>query len=135
MLCALFYHILLSTPGTLKHTEAGFEKFWRLITKLKNLPPIRQMFDLVIQVNVKSCSTSKDIEDRITEELGFYKCSRGEAEQLLRSQNFLILLDDFHTRRINLHELGNGWWNSDNTQKIVLKIFWFFSGASGGSGD
>ena len=96
--------------------------------RLKNLPPIRQMFDPVIQVNVKSCLTSKDIEDRIIEELGFSKYSRGEAEQILRSQNFLILLDDFHTRRINLHELGNGWWNSDNTQKIVLISFLFHPG-------
>ena len=93
--------------------------------RLKNLPPIRQMFDLVIQVNVNSCPTSKDIKDRIIEELGFSKSSRGEAEQLLRSQNFLILLDEFHTRKINLHELGNGWWNSDNTQKIVLINFLF----------
>ena len=96
--------------------------------RLKNLPPIRQMFDPVIQVNGKSCLTSKDIEDRIIEELGFSKYSRGEAEQILRSQNFLILLDDFHTRRINLHELGNGWWNSDNTQKIVLISFLFHPG-------
>ncbi|KAJ9687644.1 hypothetical protein PVL29_016217 [Vitis rotundifolia] len=93
--------------------------------RLKNLPPIRQMFVLVIQVNVKSCLTSKDIEDIIIEEWGFSKSSRGEAEQLLRSQNFLIFLDDFHTRRINLHELGNGWWNSDNTQKIVWISFLF----------
>ncbi|RVW73872.1 hypothetical protein CK203_059898 [Vitis vinifera] len=62
---------------------------------LKNLPPIRQMFDLVIQVN-------------------------GKQSNLLRSQNFLILLDDFDPSIISLHELGNGWWNSDNTQKIVL---------------
>ncbi|RVW77559.1 putative disease resistance protein [Vitis vinifera] len=98
------------------------------LCRLKNLPPIRQMFDLVIQVNVKSCLTSKDIEDRIIEELGFSKSSRGEAEQLLRSQNFLILLDDFDPWMINLHDLGNGWWNSDNTQKIVSMCFSSFSG-------
>ncbi|CBI37406.3 unnamed protein product, partial [Vitis vinifera] len=101
-------------------SEVNDETF---LCRLKNLPPIRQMFDLVIQVNVKFCLKIKDIEDRIIEELGFSTSSRGEAEQLLRSQNFLILLDDFDTRRINLHDLGNGWWNSDNTQKIALISF------------
>ncbi|RVW73877.1 Disease resistance protein RPS2 [Vitis vinifera] len=70
-----------------------------MLDLLKNLPPIRQMFD------------------------PSFKLIRGEAEQLLRSQNFLILLDDFRPWRINLHELGNGWWNSDNTQKIVSMCF------------
>ena len=92
------------------------------LCRLKNLPPIRQMFDLVIQVNVKSCRAIEDIEDRIIEELGFSTSSRGEAEQVLRSRNFLILLDDLMPWVINLHDLGNGWWNSDNTQKIVLMI-------------
>ncbi|KAJ9687642.1 hypothetical protein PVL29_016215 [Vitis rotundifolia] len=89
------------------------------LRRLKNLPPIRQMFDPIIQVNVKSCLTSEDIKDRIIEELCSSNSSRGEAEQLLRSQNFLILLDDFNGREINLHELGNDWWNSGNNQKIA----------------
>ncbi|KAL6329140.1 hypothetical protein AAG906_007686 [Vitis piasezkii] len=75
------------------------------LRRLKNLPPIRQMFDLVIQVNVKSCLAIEDMEDRIIEELGFSKSSRGEAEQLLRSQNFLILLDDCEPI-ISFHDLG-----------------------------
>ncbi|RVW73881.1 Disease resistance protein [Vitis vinifera] len=93
-----------------------------MLDLLKNLPPTMQMFDLVIQVNVKSCQAIEDIEDRIIEELGFSTSSRGEAEQVLRSRNFLILLDDLMPWVINLHDLGNGWWNSDNTQKIVLMI-------------
>ena len=97
------------------------------LSRLKNIPPIRQMFDLVIQVNVMFCLAIEDIEDRIIEELGFSKSSRGEAERLLRSQNFLILLDDFDQSIINLHDLGNGWWNSDNTQKIALISFLFQS--------
>ena len=97
------------------------------LRRLKNLPPIRQMFDPVIQVNVKFCQAIEDVEDRIIEELGLPKSSRGEAGQLLRSQNFLILLDDFHPQKINLHDLGNGWWNSDNTQKIVLMGYSGFS--------
>ncbi|XP_034702621.1 disease resistance protein At4g27190-like isoform X2 [Vitis riparia] len=97
--------------------------------RLKNLPPIRQMFDLVIQVNVKSCMTVEHMQDRIIEELGFSKSSRGEAEQLLRSQNFLIFLDRFDPwiMDLDLHDLGNGWWNSDNTQKIVLMGYSGFS--------
>ena len=98
------------------------------LSRLKNFPPIRQMFDLVIQVDVKFCLAIKDIEDKIIEELGFSKSSRGEAEQLLRNQNFLILLDDFDPSIINSHDLGNGWWNSDNTQKIVLISFLFHPG-------
>ena len=46
--------------------------------RLKNLPPIRQMFDLVIQVNVRFCRAVTDIEDRIIGELGFSKSSRGK---------------------------------------------------------
>ncbi|XP_034702007.1 disease resistance protein RPS2-like [Vitis riparia] len=97
--------------------------------RLKNLPPIRQMFDLVIQVNVKSCWAIEHMQDRIIEELGFSKSSRGEAEQLLRSQNFLIFLDGFNPWMVemDLHDLGNGWWNSDTTQKIVLMGYSSFS--------
>ena len=117
MIRQILQNIQISEIRSILISEVNDKTFPR---RLKNLPPIRQMFDLVIQVNVKSCMTVKHLEDRIIEELGFSKSSKGEAEQLLRSQNFLILLDDFHALRINLHDLGNGWWNSDNTQKIVL---------------
>ena len=60
------------------------------------------------------------IEDRIIKELGLSESSRGEADELLRSQNFLILLHHFLPSKINLHDLGNGWWNSNKTQKIAL---------------
>ena len=98
------------------------------LVRLKNLSPIRRMFCLVIRVDVRFCSTVKDIEGRIIEQLAFSNSDRGEAEQLLRSQNFLILLDDFHPWIENLHHLGNGWWNSNNTQKIVLASFQFYPG-------
>ncbi|KAJ9687647.1 hypothetical protein PVL29_016220 [Vitis rotundifolia] len=96
------------------------------LRRLKNLPRIRKMFDHVIPVNVEFCHTVTDIEDRIIEELGFSNSTRGEAEEFLRSQNFFILLDDFDPWGINLHDLGNGWWNSDNTQKIVCISFQFY---------
>ncbi|KAJ9687645.1 hypothetical protein PVL29_016218 [Vitis rotundifolia] len=117
MIRQILHYIQIPEIRSILTSEVNDKTF---LCRLKNLPPIRQMFDLVIQVNVKFCLAIEDIEDRIIGELGFSISSRGEAEQFLRSQNFLILLDDFDTWRINLHDLGNGWWNSDNTQKIAL---------------
>ena len=37
----------------------------------------------------------------------------------MRSQNFLILLDNFDGWR-SLYPRRNGWWNSDKTQKIAF---------------
>ena len=90
------------------------------LCRLKKLPPVRQMFDIVIHINVIPCLELDCIEDRIIEELGFSKSSRGEADEFLRSHNFLILLHYFFPSNINLLDLGNGWWNSDKTQKIAL---------------
>ena len=88
------------------------------LCRLMKLPPVRQMFDSVIHINVEFLAV-KDIEDRIIEELGFSKSSRGEAEEFLRSQNFLILLDNFDGWR-SLYPRRNVWWNSDKTQKIAF---------------
>ena len=90
------------------------------LCRLKKLPPVRQMFDIVIHINVIPCLELDCIEDRIIEELGFSKSSRGEADEFLRSHNFLILLHYFFPSNINVFDLGNGWWNSDKTQKIAL---------------
>ena len=91
------------------------------LCKLKKLPPVRQMFDIVIHINDNHCLELDGVEDRIIEELGFSKSSRGKADEFLRSKNFLILVERFLPSTIDLHDLGNGWWNSDKTQKIVLK--------------
>ena len=88
------------------------------LCRLMKLPPVRQMFDIVIHINVEFLAV-KDIEDRIIEELGFSKSSRGEADEFLRIQNFLILLDHFNRWR-SLYPRGNGWWNSDKTQKMAF---------------
>ena len=88
------------------------------LCRMKKLPSIRQIFDVVIHINVNFCAV-KDVEGRIIEELGFSKSSRGEADEFLRSQNFLIFLDNFNQWECS-YRLGNGWWNSDKTQKIAL---------------
>ena len=88
------------------------------LCRLMKLPPVRQMFDIVIHINVEFLAV-KDIEDRIIEELGFSKSSRGEADEFLRSQNFLILLDNFDGCQ-SLYPKGNDWWNSDKTQTIAF---------------
>ena len=62
--------------------------------RLKKLPPVRQMFDIVIHINTYFCRENKDVEDRIIEALSFSKSNKWEANEFLRSQNFLILLDN-----------------------------------------
>ena len=93
------------------------------LCKLKKLPPVRQMFDTVIHINANLCPKLEGVEDRIIEELGFSKSSRGKADEFLRSKNFLILVEHFRLSPKYLHELGDSWWNSDKTQKIVLIDF------------
>ena len=48
------------------------------LCRLKKLPPVRQMFDIVIHINVILCQELDYIEDIIIEELGFSKSSRGK---------------------------------------------------------
>ena len=90
------------------------------LCRVKKLPPVRQMFDIVIHINVIPCLELEGVEDRIIEELGFSKSSKGKADEFLRSKNFLILVEHFRLSTIYLHDLGNGWWNSDKIQKIAL---------------
>ena len=86
-------------------SEANGKTF---LCRLMKLPPVRQMFDIVIHINVEFLAV-KDIEDRIIEELSFSKSSRGEAEEFLRSQNFLILLDNYVDGWRSLYPRGNDW--------------------------
>ena len=89
MIRQILHYIQIPEIRSILISEVNHKTF---LCRLKNLPPIRQMFDLIIQVNAKFCLAIEDIQDRIIEELGFSISSRGEAEQFLRSQNFLMTL-------------------------------------------
>ena len=91
-----------------------------LMSRLMNLPRTKEAFNIVIQVDVSSCCTIGEIEHSIVRKLGLSSSSRQEADELLKSKNFLILLDGF-APGINLYEVGTNWWNSKNIQKIVYR--------------
>ena len=91
-----------------------------LMSRLTNLPGTKEAFNIVIQVDVSSCCTIGEIEHSIVRKLGLSSSSRQEADELLKSKNFLILLDGF-APGINLYEVGTNWWNSKNIQKIVYR--------------
>ena len=113
----IFQYIQIPEIRRIVISEATDKTF---LCKLKKLPPVRQMFDTVIHINDNLCLGLDGVEDRIIKELGFSKSSRGKADEFLRSKNFLILVEHFRPWTIDLHDLGNGWWNSDKTQKIAL---------------
>eukprot|EP00261_Vitis_vinifera_P025011 XP_010657564.2 PREDICTED: uncharacterized protein LOC104880958 [Vitis vinifera] len=91
-----------------------------LMSRLMNLPGTKEAFNIVVQVDVSSCCTIGEIEHSIVRKLGLSRSSRQEADELLKSKNFLILLDGFDSG-INLYEVGTNWWNSENFQKIVYR--------------
>ena len=95
----------------------------RVTSQLKNLPQIREMFNIVVQLPASSDSTIADIEKHIADKL----LGRQEVDKLLRRQevnellngtNFLIILD-YIQNSIDLSEVGTNWWNSKKIQKIV----------------
>ena len=65
-----------------------------LMSRLENLPRIREMFNIVIQVNASSYSTIEGIKHSISRELGLSTSSRQEVDEFLKSKSFLILLND-----------------------------------------
>ncbi|KAJ9687195.1 hypothetical protein PVL29_015876 [Vitis rotundifolia] len=91
-----------------------------LMSRLMNLPGTKEAFNIVIQIDVSSCCTIGEIEHSIVSKLGLSRSSRQEADELLKSKNFLILLDGFDPG-MNLYEVGTNWWNSKNIQKIVYR--------------
>ena len=92
-----------------------------LMSRLENLPRIREMFNIVIQVNASSYSTIEGIEHSISRELGLSTSSRQEVDEFLKSKSFLILLNDVD-RRIKLDNVGTNWWDSKNNQKIIFGL-------------
>ena len=79
---------------------------------------IMKMFDIMFQVDVESCTTIRDIEKEIAMQFGLPNIRRQKIDELLRSSNYLILLNDVH-EWINLSELETNWHNSKYIQKIV----------------
>ena len=86
--------------------------------RLTSQPFIMKMFDIMFQVDVESCTTIRDIEKEIAMQFGLPNTRRQKIDELLRSSNFLNLLNDVH-ESINLSELGTNWHNSNYIQKIV----------------
>ena len=84
---------------------------------MKDLPQIRQRFNIVIQVDASSYLDIKGIEEKIATKLGF-SLNIQMLNKFLKTTSFLIFLDDIY-ERIDLYEVGSEWWNSENIQKIV----------------
>ncbi|XP_034702577.1 probable disease resistance protein At4g27220 [Vitis riparia] len=90
----------------------------RLVSRLKNLPSIRNMFDVIILVSASNYKTIEEIEDSIARELGLSTVSTQQVDELLKNKNFLILLNDID-HSIKLNDVGTNLWNLKNIQKIV----------------
>ena len=107
----------IENPEVLRIGISGRDAI-RVTSQLKNLPQIRKMFDVVVQVRASSYSTIADIEKHIAAQSGNSTLSRQEVDKLLRGTNFLIIVDYIH-ESINMSHVGTNWWNSKNIQKIV----------------
>ena len=92
-----------------------------IMSRLKNLPRIREIFNIVIQLNASSYSTIEGIEQSISRELGLSTSSEQDVDEFWKRKSFLILLDDVD-RRLELDNIGINWWNSKNNQKIIFGI-------------
>ncbi|RVW73896.1 hypothetical protein CK203_059932 [Vitis vinifera] len=91
----------------------------RLVSRLKNLPSIRNMFDVIVLVSASNYKTIEEIEDSIARELGLSTLStQQEVDELLKNKNFLILLNDID-HSIKLNDVGTNLWDLKNIQKIV----------------
>ncbi|RVW64237.1 Disease resistance protein RPS2 [Vitis vinifera] len=107
----------IENPEVLRIGISGRDAI-RVTSQLKNLPQIRKMFHVVVQVRASSYSTIADIEKHIAAQSGNSTLSRQEVDKLLRGTNFLIIVDYIH-ESINMSHVGTNWWNSKNIQKIV----------------
>ncbi|KAJ9687668.1 hypothetical protein PVL29_016237 [Vitis rotundifolia] len=91
----------------------------RFVSRLKNMPSIRNMFDIIILVSASNCRTIEEIEDSIARELGLSTLStQQEVDELLKNKNFLILLNDIDCS-IKLNDVRTNLCTLKNIQKIV----------------
>ena len=108
----------IENPEVLRIRISGRDGI-RVTSAVKDLPQIRQRFNIVIQVDASSYLDIKGIEEKIATKLGF-SLNIQMLNKFLKTTSFLIFLDDIY-ESIDLYKVGSEWWNSKNNQKIVCR--------------